>query len=175
MIGVVQPESFTATFTLPSRVSAKAAWMQPRINAYSLSVYFPLSPPFLFLSQWIPEGTFPCQNTRLCEERRECTEPLMRTKLESKTSGWGEPSSLPPPPPRRGTLGGSAGGGGLGAGCPDLSGSPTRLLQLPCLFKAGCRKGSRTAFIMQITRVNGQIPRWALEWNAELLAAGRGG
>lgn len=80
------------------------------------------------------------------------------------------PSSAAP----RGALGGSAGGGGLGAGCPDLSGSPTRLLQLPCLFKAGCRKGSRTAFIMQITRVNGQIPRWALEWNAELLAAGRG-
>lgn len=47
-------------------------------------------------------------------------------------------------------------------------------LRLPGLFKAGCRRGSGTAFLMQITRVNGQIPRWALEGNAELLAAGRG-
>lgn len=103
----------------------------------------------------------------------------MRAELESKPWGWGElsspslpcPASLPPPQRPRWLCRGRR----ARAGCPDLSASPARLLQLPCLFKAACRKGSRTAFIMQITRVNGQIPRWALEWNAELLAAGRGG
>lgn len=95
---------------------------------------------------------------------------MHRAANENKTGkqnlGLGRAFFLPPPSSSsllRSTLGGSAGGGGLGAGCPDLSGSPARLLQLPCLFKGGCRKGSRTAFIMQITRVNGQIPRWALE------------